>query len=87
MEITDWNHAHNIKEQIEKDYPVFVHILGKACFVTTSDSKLIEYNNWDNCLAMLVLSPEEVNTITSLEWFEKSIELFIKTIGDYPKNT
>lgn len=76
----DWNEFHKIKEQIENDYPVFVHILGKGCFVTTSNPKLIELNNYEDCLAMLEISPEEVETITGLEWATKIVHLFYKNI-------
>ena len=79
----DWNKVHQLKEHIESQYNVFVHILGKACFITTNESKLLEWNNWDDCLAMLDILPEEMETITAIEWVNRVLEIFIDKIEGY----
>lgn len=79
----DWNKVHHLKEHIESQYDVFVHILGKGCFITTNKPELIEWNDWDNCLAMLDISPEEVETITAIEWANRVLEIFIDKIEGY----
>jgi len=76
----DWNKVHELKEFIESQYEVFVHILGKGCLVTTTNSKLLEANDWNDCLAMLEISPEEVQSITGIEWANRVLEIFIDKI-------
>ena len=80
MKLEDWNHAHKIKEQIENDYEVFVHILGKGCLITTNCPILLEANNWNDCLAMIEIQPDEVEKITGLEWCSKTFDLFFKNM-------
>jgi hypothetical protein len=78
----DWNKVHELKEFIETQYEVFVHILGKGCLITTSCSELIEANDWNDCLVMLEITPEEVEKITAIEWANKVLELFIDKIDN-----
>ena len=85
MKLKDWNHAHIVKEKIEEDYNVFVHILGKGCFITTNCPKLIEANNWEDCLSMIDPTPEEVEMMTGLEWAEKVFDLFFENINKLKK--
>lgn len=81
MKLKDWNHAHKVKEEIEKNYEVFVHILGKGCLITTNCPTLLETNNWDDCLAMINPTPEEVEAMTGLEWAGKVFDLFFENIN------
>ena len=81
----DWNKIHELKEFIENKYEVFVHILGKGCFVTTNCPKLLELNNYDDCLVMIVPTPEEVEIMTGLEWANRVLEIFIDKIKEIKK--
>ena len=81
MKIQDWNQAHKIKEQIEKEYFVVIHILGDATFVDLKDIELRKLNNYEDCI-MLETEKDYIN-LTALEWFEKVINIFIDK--NFPK--
>jgi hypothetical protein len=81
MKIKDWNEAHSIKEKIEEDYDVYVHILGRGCFIKANDYEVIKANNYKGVLA-LYDDPNEVEHISGLEWFERTVELFYKKVEE-----
>jgi hypothetical protein len=77
MKLKDWNHAHKVKEQIEKDYNVLVHILGDATFINLNCPELIKLNNHQD----YIMLEEGFERLNSLEWAEKVFDLFFETMG------